>query len=182
MLASTHKIIAKTSLELSAGFLHSVHGREERDHGEEWHRAPNEAGQGQVQVPHRPLIQLHGLYSELLVLLVLLDTFLPCYSVMRSRGSGGGIDPFCSVLLKLALTQSAHQISLNRYAHLSQTPRRATETTPLTTARTSQRRFSISMCSKLCDALFVHFDDLLSKLESMMQANNFLWAVIGQTC
>ena len=149
MLASTHKIIAKTSLELSAGFLHSVHGREERDPGEEWHRAPNEAGQGQVQVPHRPLIQLHGLYSELLVLL---DTFSPCYSVMRSRGCGGGIQPtfdppFCSVLLKLALTQSAHQISLNRYAHQSQTPRRKTETTPLTTARASQRRFSISMSS-----------------------------------
>ena len=67
MLASTHKIIAKTSPELSAGFLHSVHGSEERDPGEEWHRAPNEAGQGQVQVPNRPLIQLHGLYSELLV-------------------------------------------------------------------------------------------------------------------
>ena len=151
MLASTHKIIAKTSPELSAGFLHSVHGCEERDLGEEWHRAPNEAGQGQVQVPNRPLIQLHGLYSELLVLL---DTFITCYLVQRSRGCGGGIQPtfdppFCSVLLKLALThaQSAHQISLNRYAHQSQTPRRATETTPSTTARASQRRFSISMCS-----------------------------------
>ena len=93
----------------AAGFLHSVHGREERDPGEEWHRAPNEAGQGQVQVPHRPLIQLHGLYSELLVLL---DTFSPCYSVMRSRGCGGGIQPtfdppFCSVLLKLALTRTS---------------------------------------------------------------------------
>ena len=87
---STHKITPPKNLKLFAGFLHSVHGSEERDPGEEWHRAPNEAGQGQVQVPNRPLIQLHGLYSELLVLL---DTFSPCYSVMRSRGCGGGIQP-----------------------------------------------------------------------------------------
>ena len=47
---------------LSAGVLYADDGREERDPGQERHRAPAEAGQGQVQVPHRPLLQLYGLY------------------------------------------------------------------------------------------------------------------------
>ena len=151
MLASTHKIIAKTSacnILLQVSFTQST--------------GVKSATLGKNGTEH--LMRLDR--DKCKFPIVLSFNFMVCtqnYSYylipfhhaiqlcMRSRGCGGGIQPtfdppFCSVLLKLALN-FAYQISLNRYAHQSQTPRRATETTPLTTARASQRRFSISMCS-----------------------------------